>query len=212
MSTGYTLAHIDQIAEITDGRQPWRPVRHHFHITSFGVNTWTGRDAGDRILNEHDEEGENEELYLVHTGRARFEFDGETVDAPTGTFVFVPPGVKRTAFAEEAGTTILALGGTPGQAYEPDGWELWAPIAPLYQEGKYAEAADAARAVVEANPEYPGLLYNLACCESLAGRREDAVRHLRSAIERSAQLRRLAVEDTDIEAVRDDPAIKELLE
>ena len=191
MSTGYTLAHIDQIAEITDGRQPWRPVRHHFHITSFGVNTWTGHAAGDRILNEHDEEGENEELYLVHSGRARFDFDGDNVDAPTGTFVFVPPGVKRTAFAEEPGTTILALGGTPGQAYEPDGWELWAPI--------------------EANPEYPALLYNLACCESLAGRRDDAVKHLRSAIDRSAQLRRLAVEDSDIAAVRDDPAIKELL-
>src|SRR5947199_7682136 len=65
MSTRYAMAHIDQIAEITDGRQPWRPVRHHFHITAFGVNTWTGHDAGDRILNEHDEEGENEELYLV---------------------------------------------------------------------------------------------------------------------------------------------------
>jgi tetratricopeptide (TPR) repeat protein len=211
MSSGYTLAHIDQIGEITDGRQPWRPVRHHFQITSFGVNTWTGHESGDRILNEHDEEGEDEELYLVHTGRARFEVDGDQVDAPTGTFVFVPPGVKRTAFAEEAGTTILALGGTPGQAYEPDGWELWAPIAPLYQEGKYAEAADAARPVVDANPEYPALLYNLACCESLAGRREDAVEHLRSAIERSAQLRRVAVEDSDVAAIRDDPAIKELL-
>ena len=211
MSGGYSLAHIDQIGEITDGRQPWRPVRHHFQITSFGVNTWTGHESGDRILNEHDEEGEDEELYLVHTGRARFEVDGDQVDAPTGTFVFVPPGVKRTAFAEEAGTTILALGGTPGQAYEPDGWELWAPIAPLYQEGKYAEAADAARPVVDANPEYPALLYNLACCESLAGRREDAVEHLRSAIERSAQLRRLAVEDSDVAAIRDDPAIKELL-
>jgi len=211
MSSGYALAHIDQIDEITDGRQPWRPVRHHFQITSFGVNTWTGHESGDRILNEHDEDGEDEELYLVHTGRARFEVDGDQVDAPTGTFVFVPPGVKRTAFAEEAGTTILALGGTPGQAYEPDGWELWAPIAPLYQEGKYAEAADAARPVVDANPEYPALLYNLACCESLAGRREDAVEHLRSAIERSAQLRRLAVEDSDVAAIRDDPAIKELL-
>ena len=186
-------------------------MRHHFGITSFGINAWTGDAVGDRILNEHDEEGEDEELYLVHTGRARFEVDGDQVDAPTGTFVFVPPGVKRTAFAEEAGTTILALGGTPGQAYEPDGWELWAPIAPLYREGKYAEAADAARPVVDANPEYPALLYNLACCESLAGRREDAVEHLRSAIERSAQLRRLAVEDSDVAAIRDDPAIKELL-
>ncbi len=211
MSTGYTLTHLDQITEMSDGRQPWRPVRHHFGITSFGANTWTGHQAGDRIINEHDEEGENEELYFVHRGRARFELDGEKVDAPEGTFVFAKPGVKRTAFAEEAETTVLALGGTPGQAYEPDGWELWAPVGPLYQEGKYAEAADMARDIVEANPEYPALLYNLACCESLAGRKDDAVRHLRSAIERSAQLRRLAVEDDDVAAIRDDPAIKELL-
>jgi mannose-6-phosphate isomerase-like protein (cupin superfamily) len=211
MSTGYTLAHLDQITEMSDGRQPWRPVRHHFGITSFGANTWTGHRAGDRIINEHDEEGENEELYFVHRGRARFELDGEQVDAPEGTFVFAKPGVKRTAFAEEPETTILALGGTPGQAYEPDGWELWAPVGPLYQDGKYAEAADMARDIVEANPGYPALLYNLACCESLAGRRDEAVRHLRSAIERSAQLRRLAAEDDDVAAIRDDPAIRELL-
>ena len=119
----YRVAHLDEIGEISDGREPWRPVRHHFGITSFGVDIWTGRKAGDRIINEHDEEGEDEELYFVSSGRARFELDGERVDAPAGTFVFVRPGVKRTAFAEEPGTTILAVGGTPGKAYEPRGWE-----------------------------------------------------------------------------------------
>jgi hypothetical protein len=89
--------------------------------------------------------------------------------------------------------------------------EVWAAIQPLYQAGEYAEAADRGRAIVAEHPEDPTLLYNLACCESLAGRQEDAVKHLRSAIERSAQLRRLAVEDSDLAAVRDDPAIKELL-
>ena len=113
--SGYTIAHLDEIEEITDGRQPWRPVRHHFGITSFGVNTWTAREVGDRIINEHDEaDDENEELYLVMQGRAVFELDGDRVDAPAGTFVLARPGVKRTAFAEEPETTILALGGTPG--------------------------------------------------------------------------------------------------
>src|SRR5205823_3709909 len=82
-----------------------------------GVNAWAGRDAGDRIINEHDEsedEDLQEELYLVQRGRATFELDGQRVDAPAGTLVFARPGVKRTAFAEEAGTTIVALGGTPG--------------------------------------------------------------------------------------------------
>lgn len=211
MSTGYALAHIDQIAEITDGRQPWRPVRHHFHITSFGVNTWTGHAAGDRILNEHDEEGENEELYLVHTGRARFELDGEQVDAPAGTLVFAERGVKRTAFAEEPGTTLIALGGEPGKAYHAAGYELWAPLIPLYQEGKYAEAADRGGELADAHPEYAELAYNVACCESLVGRKADAIRHLRIAIEAHEPLRAFAAEDTDLEALRDEPEFKQLV-
>src|SRR3954462_15386919 len=129
------VARRDEIGGVTDGREPWRPVRRHFGITSFGVNTWSGRNTGDRIINEHDEAGEDEELYLVHSGRATFELDGERVDAPAGTFVFAAPGVKRTAYAEEPGTTILAVGATPGQAYEPDGWEIWAPFNRLYEEG-----------------------------------------------------------------------------
>jgi hypothetical protein len=36
--------------------------------------------------------------------------------------------MKRTVFAEELETTIIALGGSPGTAYEPQGWELWAPL------------------------------------------------------------------------------------
>ena len=161
----YAVARLEDIDEISDGREPWRPLRHHFGITSFGINTWTGREAGDRIINEHDEEGEDEELYFVHSGRARFELDGERVDAPAGTFVFARPGVKRTAFAEERGTTILAAGARPGQVYTPTGWELWAPVGRLYQEGRYDEAADQARDLVAAHPQYPELLYNLACCE-----------------------------------------------
>ena len=209
--SAYEVARLDEIEELTDGRCPWRPVRHHFGITSFGVNTWTGRNAGDRIINEHDEEDENEELYLVHTGRARFELDGERVDAPAGTFVFARPGVRRTAFAEEPGTTILALGGTPGQAYEPVGWELWTEVRPLYESGRYAEAADRARELVDAHPEYPLLVYNLACCESLAGRSSDAIEHLRLVIERKEQVRAWAAGDSDFDPIRDEPAFRELV-
>ena len=120
----------------------------------------------------------------MQRGRARFELDGEQLDAPAGTFVFVRPGVKRTAFAEEPGTTIIALGGTPGKAYEPTGFEIWAPLGALYQAGEYAEAADRGQELIKAHPEYPMLLYNVACCESLAGRAADAIEHLRLAIER----------------------------
>jgi tetratricopeptide (TPR) repeat protein len=210
----YAVAHLDEIEEISDGRCPSRPVRHHFGITSFGVNAWTGKDTGDRIINEHDESEEHdlqEELYLVQRGRATFELDGERVDAPAGTLVFARPGVKRTAFAEEPGTTIVALGGTPGKAYEAHGGEIWMPLHHLYESGKYAEAADQGRELIEAHPEYAAPLYNLACCESLAGRTADAIEHLRLAIDRKESFRSLAAEDSDFDPIREDPAFKELV-
>jgi tetratricopeptide (TPR) repeat protein len=212
--TRYAVARLDEIEEISDGRCPSRPIRLYYGITSFGVNAWTGREPGDRIINEHDEsevgDGQ-EELYLVQSGRAKFELDGDLVEASAGTFVFVPPGVRRTAFAEAPGTTIIVMGGTPGKAYEPSGYEIWAPLAPLYAAGEYAEAADRGRELVEAHPEYPGLLYNVACCESLAGQTAEATEHLRQSIEQSDNSRSLAAEDPDFDPIREDPAFKALV-
>src|SRR5437763_3839367 len=132
---GYAVAHVDEIGELDDGRAPMRAVRHHFGITSFGVNAWIAREAGARIINEHDESepDSNEELYLVLRGRASFVVDGERFDAPAGTFVFVRPGVKRTAFGEEHGKTIIAVGGVTGQTYELGCWELFSTLSPLLQ-------------------------------------------------------------------------------
>lgn len=207
----YAVAHLDEIEEVNDGRCPFRPVRLHFGITSFGVNAWTGQRVGDRIINEHDEAGEQEELYLVQRGRAMFELDGERVDAPAGTLIFARADVKRTAFAEEPGTTIVVLGGTPGKAYEPGGWEVWAPLRPLYESARYAEAADRGRELLEAHPEYAELLYNVACCESLAGRTDAAIEHLRLAFQQEEELRSAAAEDADLDPIRNEPAFKELL-
>jgi hypothetical protein len=210
--SGYAVAHLDDIDELDDGRCPYRPVRHHFGITAFGINAWTARDAGDRIINEHDESDiSSEELYLVLRGRAVFELDGERLNAPAGTFVFVRPDVKRTAFAEELETTIIAVGGVPGKAYEAVGWEVWAPLRPLYEAGEYAEAADRGRELIEAHSEYALPLYNVACCESLAGRTTDALEHLRCAISMSEQFRSYAKDDSDFDPVRDEPAFTELI-
>jgi tetratricopeptide (TPR) repeat protein len=213
----YAIAQLEEIEELDDGRSPWRPVRHHFGITSFGINTWTGRETGDRIINEHDEtdeadlEDHSEELYFATTGRATFELDGERRDAPAGTFVFVQPEVKRTAFAEEPGTTILAVGGVPGKAYEVLGWELWAPVRQLYDAGDYAAAIERGRELIEASPQYAIPFYNLACCESLAGRTADALEHLRHAIELSEQFRAYAKGDSDFDPIREEPGFKELV-
>jgi len=206
----YSVTRFDAIDEIDDGGAPYRPLRAYFGITSFGVSSFTGRKT-DRIINEHSAEDDQEELYLVLEGRATFELDGERVDAPAGTFVFAEPGVKRTAFAEQDGTTVVVVGGKPGKVYEVLGFEVWAPFNGLYEAGDCAGAADRARGVVEAHPEALGAFFCLACCEALAGRPDDAARHLRHALERSDRLRGLARRNSDLDSIRDRPEIAELL-
>ena len=185
----YSVTRFDAIDEIDDGGAPYRPVRQHFGIASFGVSSFTGRRTGDRIINEHSEEDDQEELYLVLQGRATFELDGERVEAPAGTLVFAEPGVKRTAFAEEDETTVVVVGGKPGKAYEVLGFEAWAPFNPLYEAGDYAEAADQARGAIEAQPEAVGAFFYLACCEALAGRTQ-LRRNAHELLRETSELRR----------------------
>ena len=209
--SNHEVTRIDEI-EGVDYREDTslRPVRHHLGITAFGTNGWVGKDVGDRLVPSHEEDPGNEELYVVLGGRARFEIDGETVDAPAGTLVFCRPEANRTAFAEEAGTTVLAVGSTVGQPYHGGGWEVWAEFHPQYEAGEYEAVIERARETLEASG-YAAPLYNLACCEALAGRKDDAIGHLRVAIEKRPNLRDLAKEDTDLDPLRDEPAFKELV-
>ena len=207
----YQLATIDQLQDIAYRQDThMRPVRHHLGITAFGTNAWTAANEGDRLMPEHQEDEGTEELYVVLRGRARFEIDGETVDAPEGTFVFVRPETSRTAFAEEADTTVLAIGSRVGQPYEAGGWEVWAEFHPAYEAGEYESVIDQARETLEAT-DYATPLYNLACCEALTGRKEAAIGHLRLAFERRPSLRDVAKQDTDLDSLREEPAFRELL-
>jgi mannose-6-phosphate isomerase-like protein (cupin superfamily) len=210
----YAVAQLDEIDEIDDGRSPFRPVRHHFGITTFGITAMTARAVGDRLVNEHEESDpdSSEELYVVVLGHAQFELDGEIVDAPAGTLVHVPAGVKRTASAQQAGTTILAIGGgAPGKPFEPSGWELFAPLVPLFESGHYEEGADQAQALIADDPPYAALYYNIACLESRAGRTEAALAHLKRAVELSPTTAELAREDEDLAALRELPTFAEIV-
>ena len=209
----WAVAHLDEIDELEDAGFRYRPVRLQLGITAFGATVWTAPSAGDRVVNEHDpgDPTADQELFFVIRGHAVFELGGERVDAPAGTFLSAPPGSQRRANATEAGTAILLIEGTPGKGYEPRGWELWAPLAPMYGEGRYAQVADALLAAVEAHPEYGMLFFNLACCESLMGRRTEAVDHLRRAIQLAEEFRDDARSDADLDAIRDEPGFRELV-
>jgi mannose-6-phosphate isomerase-like protein (cupin superfamily) len=207
----YRVATVDELQDIAYRQDThMRPVRHHLGITAFGTNAWTAAKEGDRLMPEHAEDEGIEELYVVLRGRARFEIDGETVDAPEGTLVFVPPETSRTAFAQEAETTVLAIGSRVGQPYEAGGWEVWAEFHPAYEAGEYEAVIDRARETLEAT-NYATPIYNLACCEALTGRTEEAIRHLGLAIERRPSLRDVAMQDTAFDSLRQEPAFRELI-
>jgi tetratricopeptide (TPR) repeat protein len=84
--------------------------------------------------------------------------------------------------------------------------------APLYDAGRYAEAADKGRELIEARPDQASYLYyNVACCESLASQTADAIEHLRQAIDKWERCRDAAKGDSDFDPIRDEPAFEELI-
>jgi Cupin domain len=204
-----------QVARLDDIERRGRdiPVREHLGIHAFGINAYTPGEDG-TLINEHDESGSGqEELYIVLDGTATFEVDGETVDAPAGTFVFAPPESRRKATGKG---TVLAVGATPGEAYQAIDWgEAWPfhrESMTAYGEQRYADALESVRRGLEKTPDNPGLLYNYACFAALAGETDDETfSHLKRSVELFPPFRKQAPRDDDFAAVRGDPRFEEAL-
>jgi tetratricopeptide (TPR) repeat protein len=204
----FAVAGLDELARF-EGEFTTVPVRIPLGISAFGVNAYEAAEPGGRIIEEHDElgagAGHHEELYLVLRGHARFTVSDEEVDAPAGTFVFVQdPSAWRGATAVEPTTTVLVVGATRGQPFEPSPWESWLEALPTYTAGDYDAAVEIMRRGLERHPDNPNVLYNLACCEALAGRHDDALEHLARAAELDPRVVGWAREDSDLSAVRGD--------
>jgi tetratricopeptide (TPR) repeat protein len=194
----------------------WALVRQKLGINAFGANAWTSQQAGQEVIGEHDEvgprAGKHEELYVVLAGRATFTIDGEDVEAPAGTLVFVrDPAAKRKAVADEAETTVLVVGAPPGEAFTPSQWERSAQAFGYFATQEYDKAHAILSEALEEYPDDAGVLFNLACAESLLGRTDDAVGHLQQSIAREESFRKLAQKDTDFDSIREDPRFKELI-
>jgi tetratricopeptide (TPR) repeat protein len=214
MSEKFRVASISEMEVPSSLANRWAPVRRQLEVGSFGINAWTA-DAGTEVISEHDEVGprarRHEELYLVVKGHATFTVDGETVDAPVGTFVFVhDPAAKRKAVAEGEETTILVVGGAPGEVYTPPHWERSAPALGYFATEEYDKAHHALVEAHEQFPDDPTVLFNLACAESLLGRTDDAIGHLQQSIQIDESFKELAKTDTDFDAIRDDERFREL--
>lgn len=190
----------------------WSPIRRELDVRSFGINAWSG-DEGTTLVGEHDEENSGqEELYIVLQGAARFTIDGEDLDAAPGTVVFVgDPASKRKAVAAAGGTTVLSIGGKPGEAFEPRVWEVNAEVFALFADGEIEEAKRMVTDALTRFEDRTALTYNLACCEARLGDTEPAIAHLAEALEQRPSLADLAREDSDLDAIRDDPRFAELV-
>ena len=212
--SGFTVAQLHEIPI----RGTWIPIRDHLGIAAFGVNAYRAEEAGGTVISDHVETlAKHEELYVVLEGNATFTVDGDEIDAPAGTLVFVGDRMtRRSAVAKEAGTTVLVAGAPAGAVFEVAPWEQsWKEsqeAMKLYREERYAEAGDMLRKALESHPDWAGLHYNLACFDSKAGADAATVAaSLGRAIELYPGFRDFARDDSDFDPFRDDPAIKALV-
>jgi hypothetical protein len=186
------------------GTLVWQPVRGPLGISAFGINAYTAGEAGDEVVEEHTEQTQ-EEAYVVIRGHATFTVDGEEIDAPWGTIVFLDdPGQQRHAIAKEPGTTVLAIGGEPG-AHPVSTWEYIFPSLPARNEGDW----DTARTILEealADHDVPAIRYHLAQVEARAGNGERALELLGVACEARPDYAALAANEDDFASIKDDPS------
>jgi mannose-6-phosphate isomerase-like protein (cupin superfamily) len=208
----YEVTRLDDLDRIPVGEHGllWRPVRRRLGIEAFGVNAYTAEEAGQEVVEHHDETGtgagKHEELYVVVRGRATFTLDDEKIDAPSGTFVFVRDrAVRRGAYADEPGTTVLALGGKPGEVFQVSPWEYYFAAIPAFKAKDFARGAAIVREGLEHYPDNANVLYTLACFESLAGDTDSALDHLRQAAAHEPRVADWAKDDSDLDPIRDDP-------
>ena len=216
---GYVFAKLGELepaplvapGATDDGRQRF-DVRRRLSITSFGIQAFRAPSGVD-VIREHDEtllgEAGQEELYVVLNGTATFEIDGESLEAPAGSLVQIQPTAKRKATAKEEGTTILVVGGTPGQAYEPAPEEAAEAFA-AYGTADYETALAKQLAVIEKRPDDAVAHFNAGCFAARAGRADEAIEHLRRAVEINARVKELMASDEDLDSVRTDQRFAEL--
>jgi tetratricopeptide (TPR) repeat protein len=204
------VARVDDLEAIEAAGGLFRPIRRRLGVRAFGINAYTGRSAGDRVIERHTETGggagRHEELYLVLSGRAAFTVDGEEIDAPAGTLVFVPDlESERAAVAREPDTTVVVVGAPAGSPLPISPFEYWFPAEPAYRAGDYERAIAIASEGLREWPDHGSLHYNLACYHALAGHREEALEHLRTAVAREPRAAGWAAGDADLDSIRDDP-------
>lgn len=213
--TSYRVLSLPEKAREGDDDRVFVGLRRTLDIGAFGAGAVFQRKAGEDVISEHDElapgADRHEELYVVVQGGAAFTVDGDEIDAPQGTVVFVQPAVTRKAVATSDETIVLAVGGRRGEAYRlPPGAELF-DFFEHYNQQDYEGALAACHVALEKFPGNALILYNVACMESMLGRGDEALETLRTSVEGWPRFKENARQDDDFASLREDPKFLELV-
>jgi tetratricopeptide (TPR) repeat protein len=203
VSGPYSIVRIPEIEPISVAGVHWKPLRRTLGIDAFGINAYTAEAVGEHVVEEHTEETlGHQEAYVVIAGHATFSLDGEEIDAPQGTVVFIrDPKVRRSAVAVEVGTTVLAIGGVPG-VHTPSAWEWYFEAEKYREAGNHDAALELLADAEERFPNHAGVLYSLACWQSLAGDTDAAIASLQAALQADPKSAKWAEGDADLDAIR----------
>ena len=112
----YTAKQIDEMEAAFGGGM--KKARAELGVTSLGMQVIDlPPNYSDYPEHDHEADGQ-EEVYSVMRGSGEIDVEGERIELNCDVLVRVGPGLKRKIYAGPEGLRVLALGGTPGSAYE----------------------------------------------------------------------------------------------
>jgi tetratricopeptide (TPR) repeat protein len=183
------ITDLDRLERIPLDEGDWRPVRRALGLTGVSAHAYTAAAESDPVIERHDE---------------------TSVEAPAGSMIAVGVGVTREAVATADETTVLVVGGPPGSALPPSPFEYWYAAEAPYLRGDYDEAVAVASEGLAEYPDHPALNFQLACYHALAGRQEEAIGHLLTAVEANPKALEWAAADADLDPIREHPRFPQL--
>lgn len=118
-----TLKRIEEIEPYRGPRAipgiAMRPAARALGVTAWGMNV-IELEPNVTGYPEHDHQRDGqEEVYVLLRGSATLHGDGQEWQLEPGVLVRVGPGQRRKIVPGAQGAVILAIGCTPGKAYEP---------------------------------------------------------------------------------------------
>jgi quercetin dioxygenase-like cupin family protein len=104
---GYRSASLDEL-----GGYGFRKIRQPLGVTAFGVNAIVYPPGAEGVHHYHDEQ---DELYFVHAGTARFEIEDDIIELGPGGVVHVESTTPRkVSNAGDEDLVLLIVGGKDG--------------------------------------------------------------------------------------------------